>query len=168
MFGLCSTGIQREFLLDRDKPNKDQWFRDIWYSNCSQYFILVCCTQEQAKQFQYCNHLQMDMSFRMVAGKIMVFSLVGWCSRSKRMLRISLAYAVLMLAGIIPYCYAFTNLNTRSGYFQMFQMIFKQIANAGRILVHWSYLHNTLNGIKTIGLDMCKKQAGGKYMSGIC
>ena len=110
----------------------------------------------------------MDMSFRMVAGKIMVFSLVGWCSRSKRMLRIFLAYAMLMLAGIIPYCYAFTNLNTRSGYFQMFQMIFKQIANAGRILVHWSYLHNTLNGIKTIGLDMCKKQAGGKYMSGIC
>jgi hypothetical protein len=108
------------------------------------------------------------MSFRIVAGKIIVFSLVGWCSRSKHMLRISLAYAVLMLVGIIPYCYAFTNLNTRLGYFQMFQMIFKQIANTGHILVYWSYLYNTLNGIKTIGLNMCKKQVGGKYMSGIC
>jgi hypothetical protein len=60
------------------------------------------------------------MSFRMVAGKIIVFLLVEWCSRSKRILRISLVYAILMLAGIIPYCYVFTNLNTRLGYFQMF------------------------------------------------
>ena len=108
------------------------------------------------------------MSFKIIARKIIVFLLVRWYSYSKHILHISLVYAILMLAGIILYCYIFTNLNTRSGYFQMFQMIFKQIANAGRILVHWSYLHNTLNGIKTIGLDMCKKQAGGKYMSGIC
>jgi hypothetical protein len=60
------------------------------------------------------------MSFRIIAGKIIVFLLVKWCSRSKHMLRISLVYAILMLAGIIPYCYVFTNLNTRLGYFQMF------------------------------------------------
>jgi hypothetical protein len=96
-----------------------------------------------------------------------VFSLVEWYSCSKRILHISLVYAILMLAGIIPYYYVFINLNTRLGYFQMFQMIFKQITNTGHILVHWSYLHNTLNRIKTIGLNICKKQAGGKYMSGI-
>jgi hypothetical protein len=76
------------------------------------------------------------MSFRIVAGKIIVFSLVRWCSCFKRILRISLVYAILMLAGIIPYYYVFTNLNTRSGYFQMFQIIFKQITNARRILVY--------------------------------
>jgi hypothetical protein len=52
------------------------------------------------------------MSFRIIAGKIIVFSLVEWCSRSKRILHISLVYTILMLAGIIPYYYAFTNLNT--------------------------------------------------------
>jgi hypothetical protein len=57
------------------------------------------------------------MSFRIVAGKIIVFLLVGWYSRSKRMLYISLIYTVLILIGIIPYYYAFTNLNTRLGYF---------------------------------------------------
>jgi hypothetical protein len=28
-------------------------------------------------------------------------------------------------------------------------------------MVHFSYLHSTDTGIKTIGVDMCKKQAGG-------
>jgi hypothetical protein len=60
------------------------------------------------------------MSFKIVAGKIIVFSLVEWCSYSKRILRISLVYIVLILTGIILYCYVFTNLNTRLGYFQMF------------------------------------------------
>ena len=65
------------------------------------------------------------MSFRIVTRKIIVFSLIKWCSRSKRILRISLIYTILMLAGIIFYYFVFTNLNTRLGYFQMFQMIFK-------------------------------------------
>jgi hypothetical protein len=30
-------------------------------------------------------------------------------------------------------------------------------------MVHFSYIHNTEAGIKTIGVDMCKKQAGGMY-----
>jgi hypothetical protein len=57
------------------------------------------------------------MSFRIVAGKIIVFLLVRWCSCSKHILRISLVYTILILVGIIPYCYVFTNLNTRLGYF---------------------------------------------------
>jgi hypothetical protein len=60
------------------------------------------------------------MSFRIIVGKIIVFLLVRWCSRSKYMLYIFLVYTILMLVGIIPYYYVFTNLNTRSGYFQMF------------------------------------------------
>jgi hypothetical protein len=54
----------------------------------------------------------MDMSFRMIARKIIIFLLVRWCSYSKRILCISLVYAILILAGIIPYYYVFTNLNT--------------------------------------------------------
>jgi hypothetical protein len=42
-------------------------------------------------------------------------------------------------------------------------MVFRQIANAGQILVHFSYLHHTERGVKTIGVDMCKKQAGGEF-----
>ena len=162
----CSAGVQRELCLDQNKPNEEQWFREIWYSDCGSHFIIVCCTKQQAIQFQYCNHLQMDMSFKMIAGKTMVFSLVGWCPRAKRMLSISSAYpqhiSSWYFAGIIPYCYAFTNLNTRPGYLQLFTMIFRQIANAGQILVHFSYLHQTERGVKTIGVDMCKKQAGGE------
>jgi hypothetical protein len=52
------------------------------------------------------------MSFRIIVGKIIVFLLVRWYSCSKRILRISLVYAILMPAGIIPYYYVFTNLNT--------------------------------------------------------
>jgi hypothetical protein len=59
----------------------------------------------------------MDMSFKMVAGKIIVFLLIRWCSRSKYILYISLVYTILILVGIIPYYYIFTNLNTRLGYF---------------------------------------------------
>jgi hypothetical protein len=54
----------------------------------------------------------MDMSFRIIAGKIIVFLLVGWCSRSKHILYIFLIYTILMLAGIIFYYYVFINLNT--------------------------------------------------------
>jgi hypothetical protein len=57
------------------------------------------------------------MSFKMVAGKIIVFLLIRWCSRSKYILYISLVYTILILVGIIPYYYIFTNLNTRLGYF---------------------------------------------------
>jgi hypothetical protein len=60
------------------------------------------------------------MSFRIIVEKIIVFLLVRWYSRSKHMLRISLVYTILILAGIIPYYYVFTNLSTRLGYFQMF------------------------------------------------
>jgi hypothetical protein len=52
------------------------------------------------------------MSFKIIARKIIVFSLIGWYSYSKYILYISLVYTILILAGIIPYYYIFTNLNT--------------------------------------------------------
>jgi hypothetical protein len=97
MPSLRPAGVHREYYLDRNKPNEEQWFRDIWYSECGKYYIIVCCTKEQAEQFQFCDHVEMDMSFKMVAGKTTVFSFVGWCTRAKRKLGISLTYAQHML-----------------------------------------------------------------------
>ena len=60
------------------------------------------------------------MFFKIITRKIIVFLLIRWYSRSKRILYISLIYTILILVGIIPYYYVFTNLNTRLDYFQMF------------------------------------------------
>ena len=60
------------------------------------------------------------MFFKIITRKIIVFLLIRWYSRSKRILHISLIYTILILVGIIPYYYVFTNLNTRLDYFQMF------------------------------------------------
>ena len=111
------------------------------------------------------------MSFKMVAGKTNLFSFTGWDVRSKRMFRIYCAYAWNTLTqrlGIIPYCYAFTNWNTRPGYKVLFDLLFSTLADAGRFIIHFPYIHQTSTGLRTIGLDMCKKQAGGKYSLYIC
>jgi hypothetical protein len=129
---------------------------------------VVCCTAKQARAFFRCNHLEIDMSFKMVAGKTNIFSVVGWDDYTKRMLYISYAYALLMLIGILTYCYVFTNMNTRLGYKDIFKTIFNTLGEAGRSLVHFPYFHFTESGIRTIGLDMCKKQAGGRYTHSIC
>jgi hypothetical protein len=104
------------------------------------------------------------MSFKMVAGKVEVFSLAGWDESSKRMLNVCCAYALLIPTGILTYCHVFTNINTRKGYYFMFRLIFTTLAEAARTIIHFPYIHGTELGLRTIGLDMCKKQAGGKYM----
>ena len=43
----------------------------------------------------------------------------------------------------------------------MFELIFSVLAQASQSLVHWPYIHGTEQGLRTIGLDMCNKQAGG-------
>jgi hypothetical protein len=108
------------------------------------------------------------MSFKMVAGKTNIFSLVGWDDYTRRMLYIFYAYALLMLVGILTYCYVFTNMNTRKGYKDIFKTIVDTLSEAGRGLIHFPYLHFTESGIRTIGLDMCKKQAGGMHTRSIC
>jgi hypothetical protein len=107
----------------------------------------------------------------MVAGKTNLFSFVGWDTETKSTQNICFAYAYLMLTsllGIIPYCYAFTNWNTRPGYKVLFDLLFTTLADAGRFIVHFPHIHQTSTGLRTIGLDMCKKQAGGEYMLDIC
>jgi hypothetical protein len=107
----------------------------------------------------------------MVAGKTNLFSFTGWDSLSKRMYNMYSAYTQYILTlflGIIPYCYAFTNWNTRLGYKVLFDLLFSTLANAGRFIVHFPHIHQTPTGLRTIGIDMCRKQAGGEYMMCIC
>jgi hypothetical protein len=108
------------------------------------------------------------MSFKMVAGKINLFSLIGWDENTKRKFNLSSAYAWLIRLGILTYCYVFTNMNTRQGYKVIFKDIFDTLREAGRGLIYFPHIHFTDNGIRTIGLDMCKKQASGEYMLCIC
>ena len=93
---LCSTGIQRELSIDKQRSNEEQWFREVWYSDCEQYFIIVCCTKEQAIHYQKCRHAQIDCAFKMVAGRTMVFSLCGWEAYAKCMFNICYTYTELM------------------------------------------------------------------------
>lgn len=77
-------------------------------------------------------------------------------------------YTKLILLGILVYAYAFINLDTRAAYYMLFTRIFEVLANASRQTLRFCYLHHTNRGIRSIGLDMCMKQAGGKYMYHIC
>ncbi|KAH8684403.1 hypothetical protein BGZ60DRAFT_165405 [Tricladium varicosporioides] len=144
--GTDLLGVQREFRSDQLKLNEDQWFRKVYFTSDNSHFIIICCTAKQARAYAQCEHLEIDMSFKMVAGKTNLFSFVGWDSLSKR---------------IIPYCYAFTNWNTRPGYKVLFDLLFSTLAEAGRFIIHFPHIHQTSTGLRTIGLDMCKKQAGG-------
>jgi hypothetical protein len=136
----------------------------MYFTLDNKFFIVICCTAKQARAYAQCEHLEMDMAFKMVAGKTNLFSFTGWDPLSKRMFCIRPAYAKPILTpslGIIPYCYAFTNWNTRVGYKVLFDLLFSTLSNAGRFIIHFPYIHQTQTGLRTIGLDMCKKQAGG-------
>ena len=52
-------------------------------------------------------------------------------------------------------------MNTRLRYKDIFKVVFETLGEAGRGFVYFPYIHFTDTGIRTIGLDMCKKQAGG-------
>lgn len=84
MQGLYFPGVQREFQSDKLKSNDEQWIRDIFFTQDQKHFIIVCCTALQARAYAKCEHIEMDMSFKMVAGKTNLFSLVGWDPCAKR------------------------------------------------------------------------------------
>jgi hypothetical protein len=85
MLSIYLIGIEREYSLDRHRPNSEQWIRQIYQFPNSSNFIIVCCTTIQAEEFMKCQHLEIDMSFKMVAGQTNLFSLVAWDEGWKRM-----------------------------------------------------------------------------------
>jgi hypothetical protein len=80
------------------------------------------------------------------------------------MLNVCCAYALLIPIGILIYCYVFININTWKGYYFMFCLIFIMLAKAAHIIIYFLYIYGIKLGLRIISLDMCKKQAGGKYM----
>jgi hypothetical protein len=52
-------------------------------------------------------------------------------------------------------------MNSRKGYASMFKAIFEVLDNAAHTRVRFAYLDQVDKGLRTIGLDMCKKQAPG-------
>jgi len=45
---------------------------------------LICCTNTQAQEFHNAETLEMDLSFKMVAGKTSVFSISAWDEKIQR------------------------------------------------------------------------------------
>jgi hypothetical protein len=57
--------------------------------------------------------------------------------------------------------YAFLNLEIRAIYIKMFELVFKVLGNTARLSIKFVYIYGT--GLCTAIVDICKKQAGGKY-----
>jgi hypothetical protein len=76
------------------------------------------------------------------------------------MLRICYAW-LIAITGIKVWVYAFLNLETRTAYAKMFELVFKVLGDAARSSIQFAHIHGA--GLRTATVDMCKKQAGGKY-----
>ncbi len=64
--------------------------------------------------------------------------------------------------GINVYCYAFLNLDTREAYATMFSQIFPILEDVARSSIRFPYIHGGEQGLRTVTIDMCKKQASGR------
>ena len=82
MLSLRSPGATRELHLDQERHNEDQWIRAIRFLPNNE-FLIVLCTNNMAKAILSCIHLEMDISFKMVAGTTNLYSLVGWDTYAK-------------------------------------------------------------------------------------
>ncbi|KAJ5110975.1 hypothetical protein N7532_001510 [Penicillium argentinense] len=78
----------------------------------------------------------------------------------------------LIICWLNTYVYAFMNLETRAAYRVLFEKIFKTLGDVGRKPVQWAYQlggDDSCDGIRTVTVDMCKKQAPGlgDYLVGL-
>lgn len=72
-------GVNREYEADRLHPLEDQWIRHISRTgDDDKDFLIICCSYAQAMQFMEMTGIEMDLSFKGVAGPIKVFSITGW------------------------------------------------------------------------------------------
>jgi hypothetical protein len=109
----------------------------------------------------------MDLAFKMIQGKTNVFTMSGWNERAGRKTSTSYLYMYYTNLSIElnTYLYAFMNLETRDSYRVLFEKAFKILGDVGREPTKWAYQlgHDDLcEGIRTITVDMCKKQAPGR------
>lgn len=83
-------------MFDSRKDCDQQWIREIHHFD-DEHFLILCCTYAQAKAFTRVQCVEMDLSFKMVAGKTNVFSIGGWNEDTKRRFYVSLAELVFDL-----------------------------------------------------------------------
>ncbi len=69
---------------------------------------------------------------------------------------------ILIYIEINIYCYIFLNLDTHKAYATMFSEIFQILGDVARSPVRFPHIHGGEQGIRTITIDMCKKQAPGR------
>ncbi|KAL2043699.1 hypothetical protein ABVK25_012521, partial [Lepraria finkii] len=74
--------VQREFNFDRTRDDKEQWIRSVTFFD-DEHYLIICCTYAQAKAFLKVECMEMDLAFKMVQGKINVFSLEDWNADTK-------------------------------------------------------------------------------------
>ncbi|RKF71472.1 hypothetical protein GcM3_101022 [Golovinomyces cichoracearum] len=61
------------------------------------------------------------------------------------------------------YFCAFINTDTRESYATMFKEIFRVLDDVGRFSVQVGHIHHTEDALRTVTVDMCNKQASGKF-----
>ena len=79
------------------------------------------------------------------------------------------AYAMrrlIPITGIKVWVYAFLNLEIRAAYAKTFELVFKVLGDTARLSIQFAYIYGT--GLRTIIVDIYKKQAGGKCTLCIC
>jgi hypothetical protein len=69
---------------------------------------------------------------------------------------------ILIIIGIDVYAYAWTTLDTRAAYAQLFHNLFRVLGEVARQPVSFAHIHRF--GIQSISVDMCSKQAGGMLL----
>jgi hypothetical protein len=71
-------GVLREFQATKYKPIEEKWIRAVYQDPNEKDYFIICCTYAQAIAFSKMRCIEMDLSFKNVAGTIKLFSLVGW------------------------------------------------------------------------------------------
>lgn len=89
-------GVIREQQCDLLRPIAEQCIREIVYLNDAhdEWFIL-CSTDALLRDLHNAKFVQMDLSFKNVAGKPNIFSIVGWDEVTQRKLCICRPYTKL-------------------------------------------------------------------------
>ncbi|OJD12483.1 hypothetical protein ACJ73_09344, partial [Blastomyces percursus] len=141
--GTTIAGVLREWEFDKRRNPDEQWIQDVhFYSQDT--FRIICFTYEQAKLFTSAQCIEMDLAFKMIKGSVNVFSITGWSEIENTTL---------------IYAYVFTNIETRKSYAEMFISLFKLLGQVARTTIQFSHIHG--DGLQTVTVDMCKKQAPG-------
>lgn len=142
--GCSLAGVQREYSLQQQLSVREQWIRQIHYLEDG-HWIIICCTYAQAMRFTAQQFLEIDLSFKMVAGKPTLFSITGWDDQVNR--TDTYAYAFLSRAGLDIYQL-------------VFRLIFDTISNITGEFVKWHHIHSGA-GIHVVTADMDGAQAHG-------